>query len=58
MKIKLTPPKFITFIIALILGILGLIGFLVTIPFISGIAFWLVFVGWLLLILAMLIKGL
>lgn len=58
MKIKLTPPKFITFIIALILGILGLLGFIITIPFISGIAFWLVFVGWLLLILAMLIKGL
>ena len=40
-----TAPKQITWIIALILGIAGILGTLVVIPVISGIAFWLVVAG-------------
>ncbi len=55
---KLTPPKQITWWIAVILGVLGLLGTLVTIPFVSTYAFWFVIVGLALLALATLIKGL
>lgn len=55
---KLTPPKQITWWIAVILGALGFLGTLVTIPFVSGAAFWFVLVGLVLLALATLIKGL
>ena len=55
---KLSAPKQITWIIALILGIVGILGTLVTIPIISGIAFWLVVVGLALLLLATAMEGL
>ncbi|NLE99968.1 MAG: hypothetical protein GX601_03235 [Anaerolineales bacterium] len=55
---KLSAPKQVTWIIALILGVIGLIGALVTIPVISGISFWIVLVGLALLLLATLIDGL
>ena len=54
----MTPPKKSTFWISVILGLLGLIGTFVTIPLISGIAFWLVLAGLVLLVLGLLIKGL
>ena len=47
-----TAPKQITWIIALILGIAGILGTLAVIPGISGIAFWLVVAGWALLLIA------
>ena len=55
---KLTPPKVITFWIAVILGILGFLGMLITIPLVSAYAFWFLFAGFVLLVLALLIKGL
>jgi membrane protein YdbS with pleckstrin-like domain len=55
---KLTPPKVVTWWIAVILGVLGLLGTLVTIPFVSANAFWFVFVGFALLVLATLLKDL
>jgi uncharacterized membrane protein HdeD (DUF308 family) len=55
---KLTPPKVITFWIAVILGVLGVLGTFMTIPFVSANSFWFVFVGWLLLVLGLLVKGL
>jgi len=55
---KLSAPKNITWIIALVLGIIGLIAQLVTIPVISGLAFWIVLVGLLLMLLATYIEGL
>lgn len=55
---KLNAPKQITWIISLILGVLGLLGQLVSIPVISGIAFWLVVVGLVLLLLATYLKNL
>lgn len=55
---KLNAPKQITWIICLVLGVLGLLGQLVSIPVISGIAFWLVVVGLVLLLLATYLKNL
>lgn len=55
---KLTPPKMLTFWIAVILGVLGFIGTLVTIPLISAYAFWFLFAGFVLLVLALMVKGL
>lgn len=54
---KLTPPKIITFWISVILGLLGLLIFLGAIPAFLP-AFWLVFVGFALLAIALLVKGL
>jgi hypothetical protein len=55
---KLTPPKKITFWICVILGLLGFIGTFVSIPVVSGLAFWFVFVGLALLVVSLLVKGL
>ena len=55
---KLSAPKTITWWIAVILGALGILGTLVTIPFVSTYAFWFVTVGLVLLVLATLLKDL
>ncbi len=55
---KLTPPKQITFWIAIILGVLGILGTLITIPVVTGLAFWFVVAGLALLVVALLVKGL
>ncbi len=55
---QLSAPKIGTWIIALILGIVGIVGTLVAIPAISGFAFWLLVIGWVLLLLATLVSGL
>ena len=55
---KLTPPKVITFWIAVILGVLGFLGTLTAIPLVSANAFWFVFAGFVLLVLGLLVKGL
>ncbi len=61
---KLSMPKVITWWIAVILGILGVVSYLVHIfilsgnyAILSGIAFWLVVAGWLLLVLGTAMKG-
>ncbi len=54
---KLSAPKNYTFGIAVLLGVLGFIGSLVTIPLISSYAFWLVFLGFLLLALGCFFDG-
>jgi heme/copper-type cytochrome/quinol oxidase subunit 1 len=55
---KLNKPKVITWWIAVILGVLGVIANFVAIPILSGIAFWLVVIGLALLALANVTKGL
>jgi hypothetical protein len=55
---KLTPPKALTFWIAVILGALGFLGAIVSIPLVSAYAFWFLFVGFILLVLGLLVKGL
>jgi hypothetical protein len=54
---KLTPPKKTTFYISLVLALLGLIGYFITIPVVSGIAFFLVLAGYIVLVLGLLLKG-
>ena len=55
---KLNAPKQLTWLIALILGLLGLIGSLVSLPVISGLAFWFVVIAWALLLISNAVKGL
>jgi hypothetical protein len=55
---KLNAPQKITWWIALIVGMIGIVAHLVTIPVLSGLAFWLVAVAFVLLILATYLKGL
>ena len=54
---KLSAPKQVVWVISLILGILGIIGFLVPLPVITGLAFWLVTIGFVLLVLGTALKG-
>ena len=59
MKImKLSPPKVVTFWIAVILAALGVLASQGIVPGLSGYAFWLVVVGFILLALANLVKDL
>lgn len=55
---KLNAPKQITFLISLIIAVLGVLGYFVTIPFISVYAFWFVVAGFVLLALGTFVKGL
>jgi len=54
----MNAPKKITFLVALIVGVLGIVGSFISVPVVSGIAFWLLAAGWLLLILGCFVKGL
>lgn len=55
---NISAPKQITFWIAVVVAVLGLLAGLVTIPFLSGIAFWLVVIGFLILAAGNLVEGL
>ncbi len=55
---KLNAPKKNTWLVAVVIGVVGIIAKFVTIPFISIYAFWLVVVAFVLLALATYLKGL
>jgi hypothetical protein len=55
---KLSPPKVITWWIAVVIGVLGILSTVITIPALSPYAFWLVVIGFVLLALATAIDGL
>ena len=56
---RFSAPKQITWIIALILGIVGIVATVATVPVITpAIGFWLVVVGWALLLIAAITRGL
>jgi len=55
---KLSAPKQVTWWIALVVGVVGVLASLMPIPVLSGFAFWLVVVAFVLLILATLVKDL
>ncbi len=55
---NLNAPKTITWWIAVVLGVVGIIGSFVAIPFISVYAFWLVAIAFVLLALATALSGL
>jgi uncharacterized membrane protein HdeD (DUF308 family) len=58
-QMKLNAPKQNTWIIALILGIVGILANLASIPVITpAIGFWLVIAGWALLLIATISRGL
>jgi threonine/homoserine/homoserine lactone efflux protein len=57
-KMKLSSPKVVTWWVALVLAVLGVLASLVTIPVLSGIAFWLVVIAAALLLVATAVKGL
>ena len=57
MRMKLSAPSQTAWIIALILGVVGVIATLVVIPTISAFAFWLVAAGWALLLIATVMRG-
>lgn len=58
MHMKLSEPKVITFIISVVIGLLALLAKFVAIPIISDNVFWVLFIGFLLLVLGNLFKGL
>ena len=56
---RLSAPRQITWIIALILGVVGILATLVTLPVITpALGFWLVVAGWALLLIATITSGL
>lgn len=55
---KLNRPKKVTWWIAVILGVIGLLNHLGVISIFSGYTFWFVFIGFALLVLATLFKNL
>ncbi len=55
---KMNAPKNATWTIAVILGLVGLVGHLVPIAQVAPYSFWLVSAGFVLLALASLLKGL
>jgi threonine/homoserine/homoserine lactone efflux protein len=54
---KLSAPKQVTFWIAVVLAVLGVLATLVTIPVLTGMAFWLVVIGFVVLALGNLLEG-
>jgi len=57
-KMKLSRPKESTFIIAVILAVLAFLGKITAIEFVSPNAFWILLIGFILLALGNLYKGL
>lgn len=56
---KLSAPKNLTWIIGVVLGVLGLLGnFMPTLPVVGGFSFWLVFLGFAILAVATFVDGL
>jgi hypothetical protein len=55
---RLSAPNQIVWVIALVLGVLGIIAYLGVVPPLAAYAFWLVAIGFVLLVLATLLKGL
>jgi hypothetical protein len=55
---KLSAPKQVTFWVAVVIGLIGLIAYIVPIPMVSPFAFWVVVLGFVILALANLLEGL
>ena len=54
----MNPPKQVTWLIALLIALVGVIAHFVAIPVLSGVSFWLVLVACLLILVANVMKGL
>jgi heme/copper-type cytochrome/quinol oxidase subunit 1 len=57
-RMKLSAPKQVTWWVAVVVGVVGILANFVTIPFLSDYAFWLVVIGFVLLVLATFLKDL
>ncbi len=55
---ELSAPKQVTWWVAVVVGVVGILANFVTIPFLSDYAFWLVVIGFVLLVLATYLKDL
>jgi hypothetical protein len=55
---KLSSPKNVTWWVAVVVGVLGILGNFVAIPVVSASAFWFVAAGFVILALATYLKGL
>lgn len=55
---RLSAPKNLTWWIAVLLGVLGILATYISLPLISANAFWFVAIGFILLALGTLLKGL
>ena len=55
---KFSAPKQVTWWIAVVIGVLGILATLVTIPVLTQFAFWLVVIGFALLAVATVMEGL
>jgi hypothetical protein len=58
MKMKLSAPKVITWWVAVILGVLALLGYLKIIAPLTQYAFWLAMVGLVVMVVAVMVKDL
>ncbi len=54
---RFTPPTKLVFWITVVLAALGLIGSFVAIPLVSGFAFWLVLIAYVVLVVSLFVKG-
>lgn len=54
---KLSAPTQVVWVIAVVLGMLGILAYLGIVPPLAAYAFWLVAIGFILLALATLLKG-
>lgn len=55
---NLSAPKQNTFIVAVVLAVIGLLAALIQIPVLTGLSFWLVVVGFIVLAAAVFVPGL
>ncbi len=55
---RLNAPKQITWFISLFLGVVAVVGYFVTIPYVTPYVFWLLLVGLVLLLAGNALKGL
>jgi hypothetical protein len=56
--LKLSAPTNLIWIIALVVGIVGILAAVVTIAVLSDLAIWIIVVAWLLLLVSTAVKGL
>ncbi len=54
---KLSAPKQITFWVAVVVSLIGLIASFVAIPFLSGFALWIVVLGFVILVAGNVLEG-
>ena len=54
---RMNPPTKLVFWISVVLVVLGLLGSFVSIPFVSGFAFWFVLIGYVVLAVSLFVKG-